>query len=227
MSPAKKPHGGTKTLSLAGAVLAAMAASACCIGPLLLALLGVGGAGALATLGAYRPYLLVLTVALLAWGFYLTYRRPRRAVVTAALGDGDACGCARPKAGLAGRIGLWIATVLVVVFATAPSVLARIAERGGSAVALAGDATLETAILHVQGIDCEACAAPLRRALTKVGGLRDLTLDVPAQNARLTYEPAPGRLQAYVVAIDDLGYEASLLLEPGRRDGDPTATKAP
>jgi mercuric ion transport protein len=220
MLDAKESHGRSKMLIPLGAVTAAVAASACCLGPLLLALLGAGGAGAFVALGAYRPYLLAFTAALLSSGFYLTYRRPRR-VATVGLGEGDACGCERPKANRAGRFGLWLATVLVVVFAAAPPLLAGIAERESrGAAAQAAGAELETAIVHVQGIDCEACAAPLRRALTKVGGLRDLALDVPAQNARITYEPAPSRLQAYVAAINDLGYDASLpRLEPSPTRG--------
>lgn len=63
-----------KRLSIGGAVLAALAASSCCLGPLLLAALGVGSAGAIAGLAAYRPYLLAGTALLLAVAFYFTYR---------------------------------------------------------------------------------------------------------------------------------------------------------
>ena len=54
---------GARKLTLAGAVAASLAASACCLGPLLLALLGAGGAGAFATLASFRPYVLVATAA--------------------------------------------------------------------------------------------------------------------------------------------------------------------
>src|SRR5579875_1214121 len=89
-----------KKLTLGGAVLAALAASSCCIGPLILAALGIGGAGAFAVIGAYRPYILGVTAVLLAGGFYLTYRKPRASAV-----GGDACGCEQPspKAGRAGK----------------------------------------------------------------------------------------------------------------------------
>ena len=76
--------------------------------------------------------------------------------------------------------------------------------------AVAGDAKTATAVIKVQGADCEACAAHLKAALNKVGGFRDLTLSVPSQSVTVTYEPAPGRLDAYVAAINDLGYEASV-----------------
>jgi copper chaperone CopZ len=198
-----------KKISLGGAVLAALAASSCCIGPLILAALGVGGAGAFAVLGAYRPCILGVTSVLLAAGFYLTYREPR----AVAAAEGDACGCESPNArGVrSGKMGIWIATGMVVVSAAAPNLLAYFANRGhDAAVAMTAGATVEHATVRVEGIDCEACATHIRGTLAKVGGFHDLALDLKAHTINIAYEPAAGRLQAYVKAIDDIGYEASL-----------------
>jgi mercuric ion transport protein len=191
-----------KKWSTGGALLAALAASSCCLGPLLLAALGVGGAGATAALGAYRPYLLVGTVVLLSAGFYFTYRKPRVAA-------GDTCGCERPRAG---RVGLWVATVVIVLVAAAPPLLAKWADHAQPR-SQAANANATEATIAVDGIDCEACAAPIRTALTKVGGFHDLELDIPKQSVTVTYEPAPGRLASYVSAINELGYEAKLPTE--------------
>lgn len=64
----------TKLLA-GGAVGAAIAASVCCIGPLLLALLGLGGGALLLKLEPYRPYFLAATGLILAGAFSVTYRR--------------------------------------------------------------------------------------------------------------------------------------------------------
>jgi copper chaperone CopZ len=170
---------------------------------LFLAAIGVGGAGVTAGLGAYRPYLLAGTAAFLGHGFFYTYRK--RAETKA-----DACGCERPRAKRAGRIALWIATVIVVLVATAPPLLARWADRARPSRDSIADADLPKATIFVAGIDCEACAAPMRKALAKVGGFHDLDLDIAKQAITVTYEPAPGRLEDYVRAIDGLGYEATL-----------------
>jgi mercuric ion transport protein len=195
-----------KKLSLGGAILAAIAASPCCVGPLVLAALGIAGGGALAAIGAYRPYVLGVTGVLLSAGFYLTYRKPRAAV------EGDACGCAKPnpKAGRAGKIGLWIATAMVVVFAASPSLIACFAGRSHDPATSVAASGLAYATIRVQGMDCEACSVNIRNALANVGGFHDMTLDLRAQTIDVAYEPAPGRLQAYVAAIDELGYEVSL-----------------
>lgn len=120
-SAAAGPAEPTKKLaaaSIAGAVTAAFAASLCCLGPLVFAALGIGGAGMLVKFEAYRPYLATLTVILLGAGLYLTYRRPRLARGTAA--GTSACECERPAASRLARVALWVATVVVVILLAFP-----------------------------------------------------------------------------------------------------------
>lgn len=103
----------TRSATLAGSVIGAALASACCLGPLVLALLGISGAAAARSLEPLRPAFLVLSYGLLGGGFYLTYRRgPERC------GPGE--GCERPAAGKAGRVSLWIAAVVVVALTAFP-----------------------------------------------------------------------------------------------------------
>lgn len=106
-----------------GSIVSAFIASACCVGPLVFALLGLGGAGLLVKFEPYRPYFIAITVALLGTGFYLTYRKPKVAI---AQGEGAACACPAPRTNRAGRVMLWVATVLVAVFLAFPYIAAAI-----------------------------------------------------------------------------------------------------
>ena len=99
-----------------GAIVSAFIASACCVGPLVLALLGLGGGALLLKFEPYRPYFMVVTLGLLGLGFWLQYRKPKP--VTNA--DGITCDCPTPRANKAGRVMLWVATVLVVGFLAFP-----------------------------------------------------------------------------------------------------------
>lgn len=99
-------------------IVSAFIASICCVGPLVFALLGLGGAGLLVKFEPYRPYFIAVTFALLGTGFYFTYRKPKTAVATTA--EGAECGCPAPRANRAGKIMLWVATVLVVGFLSFP-----------------------------------------------------------------------------------------------------------
>ena len=70
-------------MALAGGVLAGIGASACCVGPLLLLSLGVGGAwiGHLTALEPYRPVFIVLTVLFLGLAFRKLYLVPQSCAV--------------------------------------------------------------------------------------------------------------------------------------------------
>ena len=102
-----------EAMSLAGALVVGLAASACCLGPLILAIVGIGGAASALALAPYRPYLLALTAAFLGLAFYLAYRRP-------ASGCGPGNACEMPKANRLGKMLLWLVTLVVVLAATFP-----------------------------------------------------------------------------------------------------------
>lgn len=89
--------------------MGALAASSCCIVPLVLFGLGISGAwiGTLTLLAPYQPYFIAGTVACLFVGYWLVYRAPK--VVCA---DGEAC--ARPLPNRIVRTGLVLATILVI-----------------------------------------------------------------------------------------------------------------
>jgi mercuric ion transport protein len=91
-----------------GSILGALAASSCCIVPLVLFSLGIGGAwiGTLTALAPYKPLFVAGTAGILGYGFYLVYWNSRRACA------GDAA-CARPIPSRLVQIALWTATVLV------------------------------------------------------------------------------------------------------------------
>lgn len=193
-----------------GAVVSAFAASACCLGPALLALVGLSGAGVGAALEAYRPLFLAATVGLLGAGFYLTYRRPRAAAACAVEG------CERPRAARAGRVLLWIATVAVVVFTTYPYVAGALATTSRAGTATAG-ATTATARLHIDGMDCEACASAITRDLAAAPGVVRAQVVYAQRLALVSYDPAQVGRARLVEIITALGYRARALdVAPGR-----------
>jgi mercuric ion transport protein len=66
-------------MALAGGVLAGIGASACCVGPLLLLSVGIGGAwiGRLTALEPYRPVFIALTILFLGLAFWKLYLVPQ------------------------------------------------------------------------------------------------------------------------------------------------------
>src|SRR5881396_2398695 len=98
---------------IGASLIAGIAASLCCILPIVFVLAGAGIVGASAFFAAWRPYLLGITFLLLGLGFYFAYRRAKNACE-----PGSAC--ERPATNRTGRIGLWIATVVVLIIAAFP-----------------------------------------------------------------------------------------------------------
>ena len=94
-------------LVAASSIFGALAASSCCILPLVLFSLGISGAwiANLTALAPYKPYFAAGTIALLGYGYYLVYVCPKQACA-----DGS---CARSLPSRLVKSSLWIATVLV------------------------------------------------------------------------------------------------------------------
>jgi len=84
-----------------------MAASACCILPLVLFTMGVGGVwvGRLAALSPYQPYFIGFAVIAIGYGFWQVYRRPKTACSD----------CVRPLPKRLVKTSLWSATVLIAI----------------------------------------------------------------------------------------------------------------
>jgi mercuric ion transport protein len=101
--------GGGQTLMVAGGLLGALAASSCCILPVVLFGLGISGAwiGNFTQLAPYQPYFIAATLAFLGTGYWLVYRASKRACA-----DGEACARALPSRLV--KATLIVATVLVV-----------------------------------------------------------------------------------------------------------------
>lgn len=96
-----------------GAVGSAIAASICCIGPLALAFLGLGGGALLVALAPYRPLFIGVCVLFLGAAFYLAYGPPR---VAQCAPDSVCAPVNRTKQ----RAFLWIITGFVLLVVTFP-----------------------------------------------------------------------------------------------------------
>ena len=109
LAPTRKDFDGATLLS-AGSVLAALGTATCCVVPFALFFAGISGAwiGNLTALKPYQPLFVGLAVACLGGGYYAVYRKPKAADCV------EGSYCARPSSSRNAKIGLWVATVLIV-----------------------------------------------------------------------------------------------------------------
>ena len=96
--------------SMVAAALAAVGASACCAGPLILLSLGIGGAwiGNLTALEPYRPIFVALVAVFMVMAWRRLYREP-----TCAPGDV----CAIPEVAARQRTIFWVVLAMVCLMA--------------------------------------------------------------------------------------------------------------
>jgi mercuric ion transport protein len=108
-SPNDEPVRAAGIGALLAGGLAAILASSCCLGPLVLVMVGLSGAwiGNLAALGPFRPVFIGIAVLALAFAWRPVWKPG------AACAPGDAC--AVPRFRLAGRILFVVVAVLVLV----------------------------------------------------------------------------------------------------------------
>ncbi len=91
-----------------GGVFGAIAASSCCVLPLVLFGLGISGAwiGQLTALSPYQPIFIVITLGFLGYGYWLVYRIAKTDCV-----DGETCSRPLPNRMVNGA--LWFSTALI------------------------------------------------------------------------------------------------------------------
>ena len=191
--------------SLGGALLAALAASVCCIGPLVLLALGVGGAWAssLRVVEPYRPIFIVVTLAFLGFAFYRAYRTPATAACSA---DGS---CVVPRSHRLNRIALWVMTPIILALVAfpyiAPHLLAgQTVQKGGNAM------NTQEAVLTIENMTCGSCAAAARQSLVRLDGVKDANVTVDPPQAVVTYDPTKISPDALAKATAAAGYPATV-----------------
>lgn len=97
------------SLLAAGGLIGALLASTCCIVPLVLVLLGIGGAwvGSLTALAPYQWLFMLIAFGCLGAGFWHVYFKPQADCV-------DGSYCANPNSNRVVKITLWVGSILVV-----------------------------------------------------------------------------------------------------------------
>ncbi len=183
---------------LAGGFLSALAASLCCIGPLLALAAGAGSFAAAGWFERWRPTFLAVTAALLAVAWVLTLRARRMA--------GKDSTCAAPRGGRWTLGVLIFSTVLVGAVAMFP----QIAQTAASQPMARAKAPAQGSVLRVRipSMDCAACALGIEGTLKRVPGVRSAVVRYADKEAEVVFDPATISASALIAKIDATGFKA-------------------
>jgi mercuric ion transport protein len=189
-------------LATGGAVVAAFAASLCCIGPLLFVVLGLGTFGAATAFESARPYLLGAAVLLLAFGFYRAYFR------RVACAPGEAC--ATKPVSHASRIVLWVASVMVLAFALSPYYAGSLVRRVSGSPNTQNAPHLnqqQQVSFKVTGMTCAGCEMTIKVALERTPGVRSAEVNYERSEAVVVYDANITTPEKLRDAINQTGYK--------------------
>ena len=190
---------------LTGAIIAAIAASICCVGPLVLLALGVGGAwvGSLTALEPFRPYFMGVTFLFLAYAFYRIFRKPKA----------EECApgsyCANPKSDKINKISLWSVTVLILVLFSVPYIAGYSTSAQNNDILSATD--ISRVILDVPGMNCPSCPFTVQKSLKNLEGVFQAEASLEQKKAVVLFDPAKVSVEQMIEAAANAGYPSALI----------------
>ncbi len=193
---------------LTGAVLAAIAASICCVGPLVLLALGVSGAwvGNLTALEPYQPYFMGITFLFLGYAFYRIYRNPK----TEECAPGSYC--ANPKSDKINKISLWSVTLLILILFAVPYVArvsASVQNDSAESSMISAD-NLAIVTLEVPGMTCGACPLTVQKSLKNLTGVIKAEVGLEQKKAVVLYNPQTVTSKQMIEATTNAGYPSTV-----------------
>jgi mercuric ion transport protein len=184
----------------AGSILAAVLASFCCIGPLLVAATGLGSLSYFGRFEAARPYLLAISIVLLVSGVIWSLRKRQ-----AQCAQGTACETRSAS------YWVWLVVPVLAVAAAAAfpyysgGLLAVAGKNPASSVPAANRS--ETVQFRVTGMTCEACASGLAASFRNLAGVQAATVDYPSGDAVVTYASGQVSVEQLAALVREAGYE--------------------
>jgi len=189
-----------KTRNWAGAgILAALAASVCCITPVLAFVAGIGGiASSLSWLEPLRPVFIAITVLVLGVAWY-EQLKPKKEI------DCD-CETDEKPSFWHSKIFLGLVTALAVLLLAFPYYASVFYPRNNADVVFVETKNIQQVNLNIKGMTCTGCEANINRAVSEVGGVIEVTSDFKTGRAEVKLDTSKVSLDKIVAAINGTGY---------------------
>ncbi len=184
-------------LPIFGSLVSAILASICCIGPIVLAVLGVGGAGLFSKFANLRPYLIGITVVFLGLAFYFTYRKRK-----VKCEDGT---CKIRRAPKWNKIALWVVTILVVFFLAFPYLVSGLNTNSANNQM---NGEISEVTITVEGMTCSGCEFNVESAIKKLNGILKVKADYKKGEVNVKFEKGKANVNDMMKAINKAGYKA-------------------
>ncbi len=181
-------------------LLAAVAASSCCIPPVIALIAGVGGsASALSWMEPFRPYLIGLAVVAIGYAWYNYYK----------LKNTDDCDCEidekprwfQTKGFL---IGITLFAVVSIAF---PYYASIFYPDNKKEVVIVNQSNIQTVNFDVKGMTCASCEQHVTHAVNELEGIVNVAASFEKANAKVEFDNSKTTKADIEKAINSTGYK--------------------
>ncbi len=199
-----------KDKKLIGAgVLTAIAASLCCITPVLALFAGASGiASTFSWIEPLRPYLIGITILVLTFAWYQKLKPRTKEEIDCECEEDDL------PAGKAGKPLFWqtklflgIVTVFAGVMLAFPYYSSVFYPAKKIGIIENAQSAINESIYQVKGMTCESCNLHVENEVAKLSGYIDVTADYKTGMVKITYDTLKTSKQEVIEAINNTGYK--------------------
>ena len=180
-------------------LLAAVAASSCCIPPVIALIAGVGGsASALSWMEPFRPYLIGLAIVAIGFAWY-NYLKPKKAEDCCEVG-------AKPKwyqtKGF--LIGITLFAAVSIAF---PYYASIFYPDNKKEVVIVNQSNIQTVNFDVKGMTCASCEQHVTHAVNELEGIVNVAASFEKANAKVEFDNSKTTKEDIEKAINSTGYK--------------------
>lgn len=189
-------------------IFTALAASICCITPVIAVIGGISGlAASFNWLEPYRPYLLSVTALLLGYAWYRHYQKLKdNGSCTNECGN-DASQKSNKKLNLNSPKFLTFITVLAVLLAGFPYYGSYLIAKDNPNIVVIESKNIKTETILVGGMTCGSCEKAVETSLIKLKGVISATASTEKGNVVVNYDSTKITQKDLYKAIQDTGYK--------------------
>ena len=180
----------------------AIAASVCCITPVLALLAGSGSiAAGFSWIAPVRPYMIGVTIALLGFSWYQKVK-PQPV---------DDCGCAidEKPTFIQSKTFLTVITVFVALVLALPYYSHIFFPKNEKQIVIIDKSDLLTAEFKISGMNCQACEEEIKHEVNKLNGITKVEVSYEEGAARIQFDKSKSNIEEITKAINSTGYRVT------------------
>lgn len=182
-------------------ILAALAASSCCIPPVIAAIAGVGGAaGALSWMEPLRPYLIGLAIIAIGYAWY-SHLKPKKA---------NDCDCEIEKPKFYQTKGFLVGiTLFAALSITFPYYSGIFYPDNTQEVIISETSNIQKINVSIEGMTCDACQHYVNSAVNTLPGIVAVNSSYEKGNAEIAFDNTQTTIVEIEKAINSTGYNVT------------------